>query len=141
MRIAIAFSAALIGTTAVADDAVHPKCAGTQFVSGFNNNVPWPVTISVVVGPDWVTGDVGGKIIHSDDQSIAFMVDRQEVTRKSANDNWTTFDVCSYGSIDRVKGKARVQRTNGKCNQRLGPAVTLDSLYDLVCTVVKQRLF
>ena|SRR5215831_9530267 len=109
MRIAIAFFAALIGTTAVADDAVHLNCTGTHFISGFNNNVPWPTTISLVVHPDFVQGGegIGGRIIKSDDQSIAFM---GESYVANTNDNWRTstkFDVCIYGSIDRVTGKAR----------------------------------
>ena len=120
MRIAIAFSAALIGSAALADDAVHLKCTGTLFVSGFNDNIPWPVTVSIVVKPDFVYGDVGGKIIGSDDQSITFMGDTFAV---HTNDNWTTstkFDVCSYGSIHRVTGKADVTKTYGKCDQTVG---------------------
>jgi hypothetical protein len=131
----------LIGTTAVADDAVHLKCTGTQFVSGFNNDIPWPATISLVVSSDFVQGSdgIGGRIIHTDDQSIAFKMDSVELFN---NDSWRTstkFDVCIYGSIDRVTGKARVEKTYGKCN----PPQEGDKLYsyhNLICTVVK-RLF
>jgi hypothetical protein len=142
MRIAIAFFAALIGTTAVADDAVHLKCTGTRFVSGFNNNTPWAVSaISLVVSSDFVRGSdgIGGRIISKDDQSIAFKMDSVELI---TNDNWRTstkFDVCIYGSIDRVTGKARVEQTYGKCNPPQEP-VKLYSLHNLICTVVK-RLF
>jgi hypothetical protein len=145
MRIAIAFSAALIGTTAVADDAVHLRCTGTQFASGFNNNIPWPATVSLVVYSDFVQGSdgIGGRIIKSDDQSIDFMAESYVV---HTNDNWKTstkFDVCIYGSINRVTGKAGVMRTYGKCDPVNGPPrepLQLNSSYDLICTVVK-RLF
>jgi hypothetical protein len=138
MRITIAISAALIASTAVAEDAVHLRCTGTEVVSGVNNNVPYSVEFSIVVKPGFVDGDVVGEIIRSDDQSVTFMSDM------SVSDSWRApkgFDVCSYGTIDRVTGKVRVEKTYGTCNQRREPSVRLYSVDDLVCKVVKQRLF
>src|SRR5262245_61793449 len=134
MRIAIALpAAALIGSTAVADDTVHLKCTGTQFWAGYN----MPATVSLVVHPEYVEGGhIGGKIIKSDDQGIGFMMNSSTQTTK---DNWrtsTTSDTCVFGRIDRATGKASVTITYGKCDQVVGPPFSgpIATSYDLICT-------
>ena len=89
--------------------------------------------------PDFVQGDggIGGRIVKSDDQSIGFM---GESYVERTNDNWKTStksDVCIFGHINRVTGKASVTATYGKCDPPNfnGP---INSIYDLTCTVVKQ---
>jgi hypothetical protein len=145
MRKVIALSAVLIGSAALAADAIHLTCTGTQLQSGFNNNVSYPATVSLVVGPDFVEGSdgIGGQIVQADERRIVFMTNSYIA---GTNDNWKTStrrDVCIYGSIDRVTGKTGVTSTYGKCSGISGPpqgALEFASSYDLLCRVVN-RLF
>ena len=142
MRIAIALSVFLIGSTAVAADAIHLTCTGTQFHAGFSS-APYPATISLVIGPDFVQGPdgLGGQIVQADERVIAFMTNSFEV---NTSDGWQTStrrDVCVYGSIDRTTGKAGISRIYGKCNGTSLPPqqpLELASVYDVVCSAVKR---
>jgi hypothetical protein len=145
MRIAIALSVFLIGSTAVAADAIHLNCTGMQFHAGFNNNASYPATISLVIGPDFVQGSdgIGGQIVQADERGIVFMTNSYIAETSDGGKTSTRRDVCIYGSIDRTTGKAGVSSTYGKCNGTTAPSqgpFELASYYDVLCAAAK-RLF
>ena len=119
MRILMALSAVFIGSNAVAADAIHLNCTGTVYRPGFNNNVPYSTTVSVVIHPDFVEGSdgLGGQIVQMNERNVVFM---GQTYVASTSDNWKTSakrDVCIYGTIDRTNGKTGISSTYGNCKR------------------------